>query len=304
MSVAPPVRPRLHRGTWLASLELVVILVLLVALVAYLAPGLPPLSAAAQIAAGLLVALVPALIWLSFFYLQDRLEPEPTSYVFRVFLLGILVASAAGVPLVRDVFHLNDWLYTNSWTHVLGSILVTGFVQEFLIYAAVRYSVYGSAEFDERTDGIIYMTAAGLGFATLLNFDYIMSRGGVDLAVGTVRVTVTALAHASIAGIFGFFLGESRFERKPFWYLPAGLAIAAVLNGLFFFAQDLVTQRGLTFNPFIGLGVAAVIALVLLLSVTMLIHRANAETLAFGAIPAEPDRGSHMTGMPPLEGGS
>ncbi len=299
MSAASPGAPRVHGGAWLAGLGLIVLLLVFVALVAYLAPGLPPLTQAEQIIAGGLLALVPALLWLAFFYVQDRLEPEPTSYVLKVFLLGALVALAAGIPLVRDVFHLNRWLYTNTWTHLLGSILVSGFVQEFFIYASVRYSVYGSAEFDQRTDGIIYMTAAALGFATLLNLDYIVSRGGVDLAVGTARMAVNALAHASIAGVLGFFLGEAKFEHKPFWYLPAGLALAATLNGLFFFVQDTVTLRGFTFNPYYGLGVAAVIALVLLGSVTTLIRQANRETLAYG--PA-PDTGA--SSVPPLKGGA
>lgn len=307
MSVASPAAPRLHRGAWLPGLALIVLLLLFVALVAYVAPGLPALSQPALIAAGVLIALVPALIWLAFFYLQDRLEPEPRIYVSKVFLLGVLVALALGLPLVRDVFQLNRWLYTNVWSHLLGSILVTGFVQEFLIYGLVRYSVYDSAEFDQRTDGIIYMTAAALGFATLLNFDYILSRGGVDLAVGTARVTVNALAHASIAGVLGFFLGEARFERKPFWYLPAGLGIAAVLNGLFFFAQDVVTLRGLTFNPYYGLGVAAAIALVLLGSVSTLIRQANRETLALAsgeAASAGPGQGSGGAAAPQSEGGA
>ena len=47
-----------------------------------------------------------------------------------------------------------------------------GFIQEFLIYAALRYTVYYSPEFDERVDGIIYAAAAGLGYATTLNLQY------------------------------------------------------------------------------------------------------------------------------------
>jgi hypothetical protein len=34
-------------------------------------------------------------------------------------------------------------------------------VEMFLVFAAVRFTVYTSAEFDERVDGIVYATAAG-----------------------------------------------------------------------------------------------------------------------------------------------
>jgi hypothetical protein len=54
----------------------------------------------------------------------------------------LLVAGAFGIPLVRDVFQLGQWLDATTWTHLFGSILVVGFVQQFLIFAAVRYSIY------------------------------------------------------------------------------------------------------------------------------------------------------------------
>jgi RsiW-degrading membrane proteinase PrsW (M82 family) len=270
-----------HRGLWTAGAGQIIVLLLFVGLVALIAPSLPiTLSGSGLILAGIILALVPALVWLAFFYQQDRLEPEPKGYIARVGLLGALLAAGVGIPLVRDFFRVGDWLYADDLTHLLGSILVIGFIQEFLKYAAVRYSVYGSAEFDERVDGVIYATAAGVGFATMLNLDYVVSRGGVDLGIGAIRVTITALAHASIAGIMGYFLGQAKFEHTPPYYLPGGLALAAVLNGLFFWAQDLVTLRGITVNPWYGLVLAIVIAIIVLGIVFWLIRRANAETLA------------------------
>jgi len=269
------------RALWLAGAGLIVVLLLFVALVTIVANFLPDtLSGATLIAAGVILALVPALVWLLFFYQQDRLEPEPKSYVVRVFILGALLAAAIGIPVVRDVFHVNSWLNTNETINLLGSILVIGFVQEFLVYAAVRYSVFDSAEFDERVDGIVYATAAGLGFATMLNFDYVVGRGGVDLGVGVIRVTIVALAHASIAGVLGYFLGQAKFEHTPVYYLPAGVVLAAVLNGAFFWAQDIVTRVGISFNPWYGLVLAVIMAAGLLALVSGLIQRANAETLA------------------------
>src|SRR5690349_6278895 len=48
------------------------------------------------VVAGLVMAIVPALIWLFAFLQQDRLEPEPKRYVFSVFILGALLAQAIG----------------------------------------------------------------------------------------------------------------------------------------------------------------------------------------------------------------
>ncbi|WP_371079223.1 PrsW family glutamic-type intramembrane protease, partial [Salmonella enterica] len=113
-------------------------------------------------------------------------------------------------------------------------------------YAAVRFSVYRSKEFDERTDGIIYATAAGLGFATALNISFVVGSGGVDLGLGAIRIVVTALAQASFAGIVGYFLAKEKLEGKPIWWMPFGVTLAAVLNGLFFFLRGRVSTGAIS----------------------------------------------------------
>lgn len=271
-----------RRGLWVASvLEVIGLLVFvgIMALVARLVPA-NGLQGTVLIGIGLIMAVVPAVIWLVFFYQQDYAEPEPKRYIIAVFLLGILVANAVAVPVLERLFRVQDWLYMNTTVQIIGSILVIGVVQEFCKYLAVRYSVYRAPEFDERTDGIIYATAAGLGFATMLNFNYILSNGGVDLGVGAIRIVETTLAHASFAGIMGYFLGQARFERTPVYYLPLGLLLAATLNGLFFFALDRVTTNGLVYTPVNGLLLAAAVAVVTLGAVFFLIRRANRETQA------------------------
>jgi RsiW-degrading membrane proteinase PrsW (M82 family) len=270
-------RERPH--TWRLSFLLVLGLVTFVGLV-YLLDLLlhPALTGTPLILAGVLLALVPAFLWMVFFYLQDRIEPEPKSYILGVFLLGALLASAVGIPVVEDLFHVSKWIYTDTATTLLGSILVVGFIQEFLKYAAVRYSVYSSAEFDEATDGVIYATAAGLGYATVLNLQFVIANGGVALGSSVIRMVVVALAQASFAGITGYFLGRARFEKKSWWWLPSGLALASVGNGLFNWLRGRIVQTGISLtgpstNPWLGLLLAAVVALVTLGLILWLIRR-------------------------------
>jgi RsiW-degrading membrane proteinase PrsW (M82 family) len=179
-------------------------------------------------------------------------------------------------------------MYTTWWVQLLASILVIGFVQEFLVYASVRYSIYRSRDFDERVDGVIYAIAAGLGYATVLNFQYVMQHGGVDVGVGAMTVTINALAQAGFAGIIGYFLGQAKFETTPRYWLALGVILAAVLNGVFFFLEDQVTQRGLSFTPLNGVILAGVFAFVILAIVFFLIRRANAETMAIARMQAKP----------------
>jgi len=238
----------------------------------------PALTGTVLILAGVLLALVPAIIWMAFFYLQDRLEPEPKGYILGVFLLGALLASAVGIPLVENLFHVSKWIYADTATTILGSILVVGFIQEFLKYAAVRYSVFPSAEFDEATDGVIYATAAGLGYATVLNIQFVIANGGVALGSSVIRMVVVALAQASFAGITGYFLGRARFENKPWWWMPLGLSLAAVVNGLFNWLRGRIVQSGISLtgastSPWMGLVLAAVVALITLGLILWLIRR-------------------------------
>ena len=161
---------------------------------------------------------------------------------------------------------MSHWLYADTVTTILGGILVVGFVQEFLKYGAVRYSIYHSEEFDEPTDGVIYATAAGLGYAAVLNIQFVVSNGGVDLGAGVIRMAVVALAQASFSGITGYFLGRAKFESEKIWWMPLGITLAAVANGLFNWLRGRVVQTGVSLsggsvNSWLGLALAAVMAL-------------------------------------------
>jgi RsiW-degrading membrane proteinase PrsW (M82 family) len=245
------------------------------------------------IIAGLVLSLVPAALWLVFFYAQDLLEPEPKRYVLGVFFIAALLAAAIGIPVVRNLFKVQEWLDYSWLVNLLGSILVVGFVQEFLKYASVRYSVYLLPEFDERMDGILYGTAAGLGYATMLNITYVVNSGGVNLGIGVIRIAVTALAQATFGGITGFFLARAKFEDEPVWWLPLGLTIAAVLNGLFTVILGGLTRTGAVLvgdaaTPWWGLVLAAIVAGVTLAILLYLMRQASRITLAEEPIAETP----------------
>jgi RsiW-degrading membrane proteinase PrsW (M82 family) len=235
---------------------------------------------------GVFLALVPAAIWLTFFYLQDRAEPEPKGFIMGVFALGAILAGAIGVPVVESLFRTSHWIYTDTLTKIVGGILIVGFTQEFLKYAAVRYSIYNSSEFDEPTDGVIYATAAGLGYATVLNIQFVVSNGGVDLGAGILRMAVVALGQAAFSGITGYFLGRAKFESEQIWWMPLGITLAAIFNGIFTWLQVIVTRptitlSGSTSNTWMGLALAAAVALITTGIILALVRR-NIRSLQAG----------------------
>ncbi len=249
-----------------ADLLSIAALVLFVLLVYWADKAIQPVfTGSSLLITGVLLSLIPAGVWLGFFYRRDRLEPEPKGLILQVFLLGGLLAAALGIPLVDRIYSVSSWTAQSVIIQILGAILVVGFSQEFLKYAAVRFSVFASGEFDELVDGIIYGTAAGLGFAAVLNVAFVINSGGVDLGTGVLRITITSLAHASFGGITGYFLGVEKFRSKPAWWTALGVGLAAILNGLFFFMRTNISQGALSnsgdqVSRWLGLILAAVLA--------------------------------------------
>ena len=262
----------------------------------------PQLSGTALIAAGIVLAIVPAALWLWMFYREDRFEPEPRQYVVGVFVLGGLLAYAIGQPVIRELFRVQDWLGTNFVTALLGSILVGGLVTQFILYAVVRYTVFNSAEFDQRIDGIVYGAAAGLGYATMTNIQYVVGNNGVDLGIGVMRVAVEALSLASLGAVSGYFLARAKFDKMgPIW-LPLGLVIAAVLNGIVDLTLDELPTlgSGFGFNPWYGVVAAVIIAGAIFAVLFQLIQRLNVA----GAATATSQKGSALDSVLVGEGKS
>ena len=218
----------------------------------------------------LILAGVPAGLWLAFFYFHDRHEPEPKAYVAGVFALGALVAA----PLADFITYQlsppqslsQHGIAAFSADRVVYAFLVVGMVQELCKYVVVRYTVYMSGEFDEPMDGVVYMTAVGTGFALWVNYHRLGGQGNsVFLSTGSAQAAITTLAHASFAGAFGYVLGRVRFSRRsgPVRAIALffGLLCAAALNGQFTIVENWVSQSGMAQAPWKGVGYAAAVAL-------------------------------------------
>jgi protease PrsW len=264
---------------WRVDLLSVAVLAVFV-IVVYALDGIvhPQLQGLTLDAVGIVLAIVPAAIWLTFFYRRDRREPEPRSMVVGVAVLGALVGAAVVLPLLSDVFDVASWLPRSPAVDLIGSILVVGAIESFAVYGAVRFSVYGSAEFDERVDGVVYGSAAGVGLAVALNVAFVVESGGTDLGSGAIRIVMTALAQGAFGGVIGYFLGRHKLEVRPLWWMPLGVAIAALLNGTFSFLRGTAVTSGISgpltdLGPWLALGLAAILAIAVTAVLASLIRR-------------------------------
>lgn len=230
----------------------------------------------------ILIAAVPASLWLAFFYLQDRHEPEPMHFVAGVFLLGGLVAAPLSdfvvAQLAPPVALGQHGLRPFALDRIVHAIVVIGLAQELCKYAAVRYTIYTSPEFDEPMDGVVYMMSVGTGFAVWVNYHRLQGFGGtVYLSTGAAQTVVTTLAHASFAGWGGYVLGRTKFSRhgpvQRGARLFVGLLLAAALNGGFHLVESWVTTHGLANHPWKAVGYAAVVAATVFAALMLFVQR-------------------------------
>jgi len=270
---------RPHSGFWRATLLQIVGIAALAAVIAFGAGFLGPLSGSGLLVAGVLLAVIPSLLWLAFFYQQDRLEPEPKQMVAAVFLLAALLTDVFARRVINEWFQLSSWAPYSAVTSLLASILIVGATYQAIVYLVVRLLVYDTEEFDERMDGIVYGTVAGLGTAMVTNLYFVLSNGGVALGPGVISTVTTALAAASFGGLQGWFMAEAKFEHRPVWWVPMGFALSTLLNGLFSWLIGEVSASGLSVNPWRSLLFGLVVALASFLALALLMRRTTEVTL-------------------------
>lgn len=268
-----------HPGFWRSAVLMIVVMGIASGVLAFLVRDVQDLNRTALVTLGVLFAIVPTAVWLIYFYRQDRLEPEPKGRIGSVLLTAMVLTDFIGLRVINEWFDVSSWASYNNWTSLAASILINGFIYTAIMYVSIRIWVYATPEYDERMDGIIYGTVAGLGVATMLNLHYIIDNQGVALAPGIVNVMTTALAQASFGGVLGYFMAQAKFEHKPVWWLPLGVVVASVLNGLFSWLINEVSADGLQVEPWRSLALGLVVALLTFGALVYLMQRAHAFTM-------------------------
>ncbi len=178
-------------------------------------------------------AIAPALALLTFFYLKDRLEPEPLSMVLRTFLYGALLV----FPIMFIQYAMKaEGMSTNS---IFYSFFTVGFMEEFFKWFIFLYTAFRHTEMDSVYDGIIYGVSISLGFATVENVLYLFAHG-VDYAF--TRALFPVSSHALFGVLMGYYLGRAKFgSYHPRLRIFAAMLIPFLLHGLYDYILVIVT---------------------------------------------------------------
>ena len=222
---------------------------------------------------GLLV-LVPSLVAMLFYTLQDRLEPEPVSHVVYAFLAGAAAAALGAIPLWHSVFRIREWLYASSSLFIAGAFLVLAPVASLLIYAVLRYGFFPLREFDEPVDGMVYGAVIGVGMAFTVSFHHLVSRPDCTLFVITHVAATHILVYSAVGALIGHMMGRTKFCRRPVdRNALLALLLGTLLLGVYHMINDFIFVSGFEGAFWLSFALTLTYALLVLLYSALMMRR-------------------------------
>ncbi len=161
----------------------------------------------------------------------DIYEKETFRSMFWAFLVGgtSSVFIAIAIYQVLRLFGIDDFVIGTT----LGSFLIIGPVEEFakLVGLMIVYSLIRK-QFNELTDGIIYMSCVALGFSIIENYFY-ANMGENTQYLLVYRAFISTPAHISFSCLIGYAWYRYQKENKPFRIVIIALLFGSALHGIF-----------------------------------------------------------------------
>ncbi|MBM3462386.1 MAG: PrsW family intramembrane metalloprotease [Armatimonadetes bacterium] len=183
---------------------------------------------------GLLLSMPAGFFWLWYVYRKSLFHPPPILLVAAAFICGMF--STAGVIFISEgveaiapgvrVLGQTPRLYAQGFYY----IVMVGFVEELCKMLSVRLTVYYSPRFDDAVHGVIFSSAAALGFATIENARYVDVHG-TEVLLG--RYIMSTFGHVLLSMIWGFAMGVEKTAHAGRSVLISGLLLAAFMHGLY-----------------------------------------------------------------------
>ena len=183
-------------------------------------------------------ALLPPLILIWIVDRMDKLEREPRSLLWGLFLRGML----AMFPILVLEVVADQFIDFFSWRPLvylfLAYFVVPGFVEEGIKYRVLLRRTWRDPNFNYRFDGVVYAVFVSLGFAAVENVMYVLTSG---FSTAIARAVFSIPGHAMFGVVMGAGIGRAKWlfdhqqreqaasARSRAWIL------AAILHGLYDF---------------------------------------------------------------------
>ncbi len=207
----------------------------------------------------MLGGVLPALLWLTFWLMEDRCEPEPKKFILLTFVAGGLMVFVA------------LWLEQNAQLYFTGTPLLLSWavIEEILKFGAAYLVALRLRVFDEPLDAVVYMVTVALGFSAFENMLFLLSplsQGDVlrSVITGDLRFIGATLLHTLSSATIGIALALAFYKSAGARRAAAavGVILAIFLHTLFNFFI-LGTGGGATFWIFLFIWFGIVVLLFL-----------------------------------------
>ncbi|PID83378.1 hypothetical protein CSB11_01130 [Candidatus Campbellbacteria bacterium] len=144
----------------------------------------------------------PAIVWLIFWINEDKCEPEPKRMILKTFLFG---AFSAFFAVFIELLISQAQIVQNH------KVFLFALTEEIVKFMAFFFAVFGSKWDNEKSDPILYMITAALGFAAVENMyyiiDYISNNQYIQtLLDGSYRFIGATLLHVVSSATVGFLI--------------------------------------------------------------------------------------------------
>lgn len=205
----------------------------------------------------LLLAVLPAIVLITYIYIVDKKQREPIPQLLKGFLLGVV---SAFVAVFLALFLADYNLYTDTFANVIdagrtalfGAALPEEAAKLFMLWLLVRKNKY----FDEHIDGIVYAVAISMGFAAFENVLYLVDNYEEWVSVGIMRAVLSVPGHYAFAVLMGYYyskvhFGISNSVKDKAMILLAPVIVHTIFDWLLFSISITPALAGILFIIFI-----------------------------------------------------
>lgn len=195
-----------------------------------------------------LVAIAPVAWLLWTIYRKDSEQPEPTKWLVKAFVYGVLsvfLSFVISIPTSMILgWDIDKQTYSSFLEAITDSFLFAAIPEElaklFMLWLLLRKNPF----FDEHFDGIVYAVCIGLGFAALENIFYLF--GGIEdwswISIGIMRALISVPAHYFFAILMGYYysiyhFGINRSIKAKAMILAAPVVAHGIFDAILFSMQ-------------------------------------------------------------------
>jgi len=162
-----------------------------------------------------LMAVLPAVFWMVFFYKKDYRDPEPMSAIFQTFLAGMISA----IPFLVLRVGLTHAPQLNAFfTGLMAVVLFAALEEMSKLVAAIFVVSRHRMDFNQMIDGVVYAVTAAIGFAFVENLFYFIqfiNSGAQGLVtIFLFRSFGTMLAHILFSAVAGLIWAYAYFSKQ------------------------------------------------------------------------------------------